>query len=60
MLVTLSLDELFLNRVPAKKFLLYQRQGIENTAEVQEKLHYGDKGPMVEQIEATEAPNREV
>lgn len=45
-----SLDELFLNRVSARKFLSYQRRGIENTAEVREKLHYGEKG-AVERIE---------
>ena len=46
-----SLDELFLNKVPARKFLTYQRKGIENTAIVREKLHYDEKVPAVEEIE---------
>jgi hypothetical protein len=46
-----SLDELFLNRVPARKFKTYQLKGIENTAQVREKLHYDEKGPAVVEIE---------
>jgi len=48
-----SLDELFLNRVPARKFLSYQRKGLENVAEVRERLHYDEKGPAVEEVEQT-------
>jgi len=46
-----SLDELFLNRVPARKFRTYQLKGIENTTQVREKLQYNEKGPEVVEIE---------
>jgi hypothetical protein len=46
-----SLDELFLNRVPARKFRTYELKGIENTTQVREKLHYDEKGPAVVEVE---------
>jgi len=50
-ILTFRLDELFLNKVPARKFRTYQRKGIENTIQVREKLHYDEKGPAVEEVE---------
>jgi hypothetical protein len=52
-----SLDELFLNRVPARKFRTYQLKGIENTSQVRQKLHYDEKGiggPAVEEVETND------